>query len=122
MNPFYRKNVGEIGENAAEKFLKKKKYKIIKRNYKNYYGEVDIIATDKQYTVFVEVKTRTGIDYGEASEAVNRIKQRKIATVAQTFLGNPEYTQIRFDIIEVYLDKQTMKVLKINHIEDAFGV
>ena len=74
---FYKQNIGKIGEEAATKFLKKLGYKIIKRNYKNYYGEIDIIAKEKSCTVFVEVKTRTSINYGYASEAVDYRKSIK---------------------------------------------
>ncbi|MBQ2966927.1 MAG: YraN family protein [Clostridia bacterium] len=121
MIPFYKQNIGAVGENAAAKYLKKKKHKIIKRNFKNYYGEVDIITQDREYTVFVEVKTRTSAEYGEASRAVNLRKQQKIMLVAQTYLNNPEETNIRFDIVEVYLNKENLKLQKINHIENAFG-
>ena len=118
---FYKQNLGKLGENAAAKFLKKKKYKILHRNYENYYGEIDIVAKDKEYLVFVEVKTRTGCDYGYASEAVDKRKQEKLYILAQTYMGNAYNSSVRFDIVEVYVDATTRKIKKINHIENAFG-
>jgi len=117
---FYKQNIGKIGEDAATKFLKKLGYKIIKRNYKNHYGEIDIIAKDKSCTVFVEVKTRTSANYGYASEAVDYRKQKKIITVAQTYPGISYNDYMRFDIIEVYLNSKDKKIDKINHIKNAF--
>lgn len=121
MTLFYKQNLGKFGENAAAIFLKKKKYKIIDRNYKNYYGEIDIVAKDNDYLVFVEVKTRTGCDYGRASQAVDKRKQEKLYILAQTYMGNTYNSNVRFDIVEVYVDSTTQKIKKINHIENAFG-
>ena len=118
---FYKQNLGQLGENAAVKFLKRKKYKIISRNFKNYYGEIDIIAKNKDYTVFVEVKTRTSCDYGYAAQAVDKRKQNKLFILAQTYLGDAYDTDVRFDVIEVYVNKEKHKVEKINHIKNAFG-
>ena len=117
---FYKQNIGKIGEDYAVKFLKKTGYKILCRNFKNYYGEIDIVARDNNYTVFVEVKTRTSTDFGYASEAVNYRKQNKITTVAQMYLDSQHSDYVRFDIIEVYLNKDSRKVVKINHIKNAF--
>ena len=103
------------GEIKARRFLKKKKYKIIKNNYRTQFGEIDIIAVDKNYLVFVEVKTRTSTVYGSASQAVNQNKQRHIKNVALYFLkqNNLLESNVRFDVIEVYDNE-------INHIENAF--
>ena len=68
---FYKKFLGRAGEVKAAEFLKKKGYKIIKTNYKTYCGEIDIIANDGEYTVFVEVKTRTSDEFGAPAEAVD---------------------------------------------------
>ncbi|MBQ7039972.1 MAG: YraN family protein [Clostridia bacterium] len=117
---FYRQSIGKTGEIAAAKFLKKLGYKIVEMNYKNRYGEIDIIARDKNYTVFVEVKTRTSTDFGYAAEAVNYKKQQKIITVAQMYPGITYNSYMRYDIIEVYIDKTSKKVTDINHIKNAF--
>ena len=118
---FYKQSIGKLGENAAAKFLRKKEYRILKRNFRNYYGEIDIIARDNNYTVFVEVKTRTSLDFGYPAEAVNFNKQHKIIKGSQTFPGLKQNSCIRYDIIEVYMNKNENKIEKINHIKNAFG-
>ena len=117
---FYKQNIGKIGENAAAKFLKKLGYKILSRNFKNNYGEIDVIAKDNTCTVFVEVKTRTSTDFGYPAEAVDYRKQSKIIKVAQSYSGVSYNSYIRFDIVEVYIDKYSRKIDKINHIKNAF--
>ena len=117
---FYKQEIGKLGENKAAKFLKKAGYKIVCQNFRNRYGEIDIIAKDKNCLVFVEVKTRTSTDFGYAAEAVNYRKQKKIISVAEAYLNYKYNCYMRFDIIEVYLNKDSRKVVKINHIKIAF--
>ena len=74
-NNFHNKNIGELGENVACEFLIKNGYKIICRNYRNKYGEIDIIASFKNEVVFIEVKTRKSLRYGFPAEAVNAQKK-----------------------------------------------
>lgn len=95
--------VGEQGEQQAIKYLKKQKYKIIAHNYHNMLGEIDIIALDKNYIVFVEVKTRTSGVYGQGYEAVGYQKQQKIRKVATLFLKEKrlENYDVRFDVISI---------------------
>lgn len=120
---FYKKELGNRGEQEAVTYLKKTKHlKIVKTNYSNFFGEIDIIAKDKDYIVFVEVKTRTSTDFGFASQAVDYKKQQKIIKMAQMYTKNSYNIPVRFDIIEVYIDKISNSVKNINHIENAFGV
>lgn len=111
----FNKIKGEIGEEIACKYLIKKRYKILDRNFKNSIGEIDIIAKDKKEIVFVEVKSRTTIEFGEPKEAVNNFKQQKIHNVALCYLKlkKLEDVSIRFDVVEV-LDGE------VNHIKNAF--
>ncbi len=118
---FLKKHIGQLGEKEAVRYLKKKKYKIIETNYTNYYGEIDIIAKDKNCVVFVEVKTRTSTDFGYASQAVNWRKQKKLKLLAQTYDEKSYDMNIRFDIVEVYIDKKSNNIIRIHHIENAFG-
>lgn len=108
---------GRTGEDIACAYLKKKKYEIIERNFSTSVGEIDIIAADDGYLVFVEVKARRSTEHGAPSEAVNYHKQRKISQVASQFLS--KYSKfdcpVRFDVIEVYMD-----TMMVNHIENAF--
>lgn len=112
---FYKKFFGKIGEKKAAEFLKKKGFTVLETNYKTHYGEIDIIAKDKDYIVFVEVKTRSSDEYGKPSEAVNEKKQEKYVKVATEYLIKHKKTDslCRFDVIEIENGE-------INHIIDAF--
>ena len=121
MKKFSTQNIGEIGEEYATKFLKKKKYKILERNYRKRYGEIDIIAENKNYIVFVEVKTRHRDSMTSAADAVNRQKQLKIIKTASMYLAENETDKFcRFDVCEVYINSDNLKLVDINYIEAAF--
>lgn len=109
---------GKIGEAMATNYLIDRGYYILDRNFRWKTGEIDIIASKKEILIFIEVKTRTNINYGYAYEAVNRKKQKRIINTAFYYIKlNKMYNyQLRFDIIEVYLKKDN----KINHFENAF--
>ncbi|MBP2635479.1 MAG: hypothetical protein H6Q72_1386 [Firmicutes bacterium] len=111
---------GEKGEQSAANFLKKHGYVIVATQYRAKTGEIDIIAKDKDCLVFVEVKTRSSTLYGFPAEAVNYRKQRKIINTALCFIKQQGITDsaCRFDILEVYLQKDTTQY---NHIINAFG-
>lgn len=96
---------GRIGEEVAADYLDKKGYALICRNFKCIQGEIDIIAKDNDEVVFVEVKTRTSIDYGEAREAVDKEKQKHIYRVAEYYLYKYKMEECfsRIDVIEVYI-------------------
>ncbi len=114
-----KKTVGSIGEIEAVKFLKKNKYKILDTNYTTKFGEIDIICTNKDYIVFVEVKTRNKDTLVEGVFAVNKIKQTHILRTANSYLlSNKIKKQPRFDIIEVECCDGCYKV--VNHYIDAF--
>ena len=110
-------NSGEMGETLACRYLKKKGYKILERNFRSRWGEVDIIAQDGEYTVFVEVKTRKNALFGTPAEFVTPAKMRKIIKTAMVYLKNEE-CYMRFDVAEVYMNNN---VYRINYIENAFG-
>ena len=96
---------GKIGEDVATLYLEKQGYVIICRNFRCIQGEIDIIAKDNDYIVFIEVKTRANINYGEAKEAVDKEKQKHIYEAAEYYLykNKKEDSFIRIDVIEVYL-------------------
>ena len=94
---------GEWGEVRAARWLKERGFHIIARNYRCQWGEIDLIAEDEQYLVFVEVKTRSNTRFGTAGQAVNDSKQRKLTRAAQDWLlKQPSQRQPRFDVMEVY--------------------
>ena len=124
-----RRLTGNFGEDAAANLLKKKGYKILAKNHVEGDGEIDIIAADSEFTVFVEVKTRKyGVDNPvepRAASSVTPEKQRRIIKVAKTYLAyNPTDKKIRFDVIEVYydIDGKKRSVREINHLESAFDL
>ena len=120
---FYKKLLGGVGEKQAVKYLKKQKYKILEKNYTTPIGEIDVIAKDKETLVFIEVKTRTNVRYGEPIESVTPFKQGHIIRVAEYYMKvnkiDFDETPCRFDVIEVKNDNGKNE---INHVEDAFGV
>jgi len=116
-----KKLLGRRGEQAAADFLKSKKYNIIGMNFSCRFGEIDVIAENKQYVVFVEVKLRKSADFAEAREFVTPAKQQRVVTAAKLWLlRNPTGKQPRFDVIEIYGEPDHIE--KINHIENAFEV
>lgn len=113
-----KKVLGREGEEAAAHYLEKKGYKILERNYRWRRGEIDIICKKKSLIIFVEVKTRRSLLFGDPLEAVDRRKQRQILKVAEKYLVTKKlYGKLdcRFDVI-------TFKNNEIEHIEDAFRV
>lgn len=121
MKKFSTKNIGKIGEEYTVKFLEKKKYKILERNYSKRFGEIDIIAENKNYIVFVEVKTRHKDSMTSAADAVNRQKQIRIIKTASLYLAENETEKFcRFDVCEVYVNSDNLKLFDINYIEAAF--
>lgn len=108
------KKLGERGEKEACRYLKKSGWKILERNFKNPFGEVDIIAERKGVIAFVEVKTRLSDIFGLPSEAVNADRKRRYVKAAEFYFTNrPVDCVLRFDIIEIFRGQ-------INHMENAF--
>ena len=96
----FNKLVGDSAEEIALKYLQEQDYKILKKNFKTKIGEIDIIAKQNDYIVFVEVKYRTNDYFGMPREAVNYQKQRKIRMVATQYLkyNGGLTTPCRFDV------------------------
>lgn len=113
---------GKSGEYYVAKYLRKKRYKVIATNMRNKYSEIDIIAENKEYIVFVEVKTRSSKGNIKPADAVNFYKQQKILKAAKYYITYTHKTtkQPRFDVAEVYLNPQKGKPESINYIENAF--
>ncbi len=111
--------LGKKGEDTAVKYLEKMNYKILKRNYRNRRGEIDIIAYFNSVIVIIEVKARTSNKFGYPIDAVNGIKINKIkeCTKYSLYKEKVEFSEIRFDIIEIYKIKEKYVV---NHIKNAF--
>ena len=123
MNTDPRKR-GAWGESIALEYLKQKDYTIISTGFRSRFGEIDIIAKNKEYLTFTEVKTRKNANFAHAREYVGKDKQRKIIKTAVFWLGRrPTALQPRFDVIEIYAKNgENTKDPQINHIENAFGL
>lgn len=94
---------GRLGEDAALRLLKKEGYKIIGRNFRSKFGEIDLIAIEKDTLVFVEVKTRWTREYGYPAEAVTPRKLRSIIKASEYFkLLNPRTPDLmRIDVVAI---------------------
>lgn len=114
------KSFGRNGEEVAEKFLIEKGYEIIKRNFRFGKGEIDIIAKDGDYLVFVEVKSRKNYNYGEPEYAITKSKQKQLKRIAEGYLyvNGIQEQLCRFDVITIVGEQEDE--LKINHIINAF--
>ena len=98
-----RQQLGAAGERAAERFLRRRGYTIVERNYRCPLGEVDLVALDGRTVVFVEVKTRRQAGGGAAYDAVDPRKQRQIVRVAEYYLAARRLhdRDVRFDVVGV---------------------
>lgn len=109
-----KKRLGAKGEHLAATHLKKCGYKILQKNFRTSFCEVDIIALKGDVLVFCEVKTRSNQAFGSPCEAVTPAKRRLYVRAAQSYLsGKTENYTVRFDIIEIFRGQ-------LNHIENAF--
>lgn len=109
---------GQLGEELAIKYLTKSGYKILEKNWNFRHKEIDIIAKNDDFIVFVEVKFRSYVAFGEPYTAVNRKKQQNIIEAAHEYILRKNIDdEARFDIISV---SKTANGFDINHIESAF--
>lgn len=113
---------GAVGELLAARFLREKGYEVGTSNYHSRFGEIDMIAYDDEYVVFVEVKTRRKGSMFTPREAVTAAKQRKIIKTALQFIkAYGLKLQPRFDVVEIVTTaEKPFKVLEIHHIVNAF--
>ena len=112
------KQLGQNGEDIAEKFLIKQGYKILERNrHFSRYCEIDIIAQDKDTLVFVEVKTRKTDICGHPLEAITKTKYKNIRTGLSLYLQeNPNYKKYRIDVVSILLKPK----LEIKHLKNIY--
>lgn len=110
--------LGEWGEDIVKKYFIKNGYRILNSNYKNYFGEIDIIAKLKSKIIFIEVKTRTNRKFGLPEEAVNFIKQKKLIKTAEKYiLDNRLKNEYQIDVVAV--EKRDGEKIKLRHFKNA---
>lgn len=112
--------LGQRGERAARRFLRRQGLKFLLANFRSKHGEIDLIFRDKDCLVFVEVKTRSREDWTRPAMAVDVQKERRLSRVAFDYLRRLKHPAIRFrfDIVEVLVDEEGVRELR--HIENAF--
>ncbi len=110
-----RHELGRRGEGLAAKFLRKKGYRIVDRNVRTPYGEIDLIARQGKTLVFVEVKARSDLSFGRPEEAVGPVKRRRLIRSARHWLAQNGSSDApaRFDVVSVLEagSKTTLEVL-----------
>ncbi len=114
-----RRALGELGERVAARWLASKGWWIRARRYRNGHRDIDIVAQQQYMVAFVEVKTRTGLEFGDPVEAVDWRKQRELRRSAQVWISRHGLPgeDYRFDVIGVL---QTGSGVKVKHIPNAF--
>jgi len=115
-----RQEVGKLGEKTAQKFLKKRGYRIRETGFRCRHGEIDIIAQKKDCLVFVEVRTKSNLDFGTPEESITRAKKEKLIASALTYTNTHQNLPAlwRIDVVAIELDDKG-KARRIELIENA---
>ena len=115
-----KKDLGALGENLAEALLRKRGYKILEKNFRSRFGEIDIVAQDLETLVFVEVKTRWNRQFGSPEESVGPHKIRLIEKTGQYFrLTHPGLPEAeRIDVVAIEMEEDG-KIIREELIKNA---
>ena len=111
------RETGRIGEGIAEGFLVKKGLELVLRNFSTRFGEIDLIMRDKDVLVFVEVKTKKGLDWGRPEEMFTRGKYERVKRMASVYLKGKEVS-CRIDMVAVVLGEENQPV-SVKHFENV---
>jgi putative endonuclease len=116
------KQDGDWGEALVEKYLSERGCRIVEREWRCRFGEIDLIAEQDGVLLFVEVKLRTNLQYGAPRESVTAKKQEKLRSAALLYLSMHGLdASARFDVAEVYTDvHHSARSTRIEYIENAF--
>ena len=119
---FPEKSLGDRGEDAAAKFLKRQGFHILARGLDSPLGELDIVAVDGRTVVFVEVKTRRSDDAGRPSEAIDPRKEQRMTQAALAYLKSNRLLNYsaRFDVVAITWPENARKPA-IEHFKNAFS-
>ena len=118
MKKFFNRRTGFLAEDLAVAALKEKGYIILERNFANRFGEIDIIAKDKNVLVFVEVKAKTGADFGLPEEMVGKKKLEKIRHMAVIYTKGKTLPS-RLDVIAIVFNNNN-QLLRLTHYENVY--
>jgi putative endonuclease len=118
-----RQHLGRVGERLALEHLERLGYRLLARNYRTRFGELDLIVCDDTTIVFVEVKARRAGAVAGALESVPPRKQRQVRSMAAAWLvessDRPRSRELRFDVVAVTVDRHGTLV-RLDHVEGAF--
>ncbi|MFC1845048.1 YraN family protein [Thermodesulfobacteriota bacterium] len=121
-----KNELGAKGEDLAIRYLKKRGYRIIERNYRVKLGEIDIIAEHGDDLVFIEVKTRSDTSFGSPFESITKQKQKKLSKVALEYIGKKKCHQspARFDVVGIQFQKgsKSFRDATIELLQNAFDL
>ena len=109
-----KKSRGDFGEEMACKYIKKNGYKLLEKNFRTKFGEVDLIGIDDDTICFIEVKARSSSDYGNPEEFVTKRKQKRLWKTASIYINKKthELENYRFDVISVDLENEEIQIFK----------
>src|SRR6056297_2119129 len=112
--------IGEIGEEIAVKYLRKEGYYIVERNYRNKFGEIDIIAAKDEFTIFIEVKSRSSENYIELAHSLyyQQIHHIRRAAVYYFAEKNIHLSSIRFDLIALKINTAAKRIDELKHFKN----
>lgn len=116
----WNRETGRIGEGIAEEFLIKKGLEVVLRNFSTRFGEIDLIMRDKERLVFVEVKTKKGLDWGSPEEMFIRGKYERVKRMASVYLKGREVA-CRIDMVAVVLNPNN-EPISVKHYENVTGL
>lgn len=118
-----RHHLGHLGERLAREHLERLGYRIVERNYRTRYGELDLVVCDDEWLVFVEVKTRRAGAMESSLQAVSRDKRQRVRRMAAAYLveatDRPRSRELRFDVVAITVDRHS-RLVELDHLEAAF--
>ena len=118
-----RKNIGKLGEKLAQKFLKKRGYHIYETNFRCQVGEIDIVARRKDYLVFIEVRTKSNLDFGTPEESITENKKKRLISSSLHYINTHHGLPAswRIDVVAIEIDDKG-KTKRIELIENAITI
>ena len=117
-----RQQLGKLGEKLAREFLEKRGYHTLETGFRCQSGEIDIVAQEKDYLVFVEVRTRSNLKFGTPEESINRRKKQKLIATSMNYINSHRDLPAswRIDVVAIEITSRG-KVKRLDLIENAIG-
>jgi len=121
-NDMNRQEIGKLGEKLAVEFLRKRGYRIRETNFRCREGEIDIVAQQMDFLVFVEVRTKSDLGFGSPEESITQSKKERLVSSALSYISTHKNLPPlqRIDVVAIELD-QGGKAKRIELIENAIS-